>query len=67
MPVYEYQCLACGEKFDLLRGIRERDQKAACPKCGSKASKRVSSIFGTGASSLSENTCAPSRNPFKFG
>ncbi len=32
MPLYEYQCTACGEAFELLvRG----NEKPACPKCGS--------------------------------
>jgi len=41
MPIYEYRCLACGEHFEALRPIADREQ-ADCPACGSEAKFRVS-------------------------
>ncbi len=33
MPVYEYQCRACGERFDLKQSFSDEPIKV-CPKCG---------------------------------
>ena len=33
MPVYDYKCVQCGHRFDLLRSVSNRDD-AVCPKCG---------------------------------
>ena len=56
MPIYEYECVKCGEKFELRRSIDERDAEAKCPKCGASQAKRVLSTFGTASSGI---TCAP--------
>ncbi len=37
MPMYEYRCSNCGEEFELLRSMSERDEPSECPKCGSRA------------------------------
>jgi putative FmdB family regulatory protein len=50
MPIYEYECLKCGEKFDLRRNINDQDDDIKCPKCGTSKPKRVFSIFATGSS-----------------
>ncbi len=34
MPMYEYACRACQERFELFRPISERDETATCPRCG---------------------------------
>jgi len=42
MPIYEYQCGACGYKFEKLRKISD-DPLRICPSCGApKVSKLVS-------------------------
>jgi len=33
MPVYDYRCMQCGHRFDLLRSVSARDD-VKCPKCG---------------------------------
>ena len=43
MPIYEYVCSDCGNKFELLRSFSESDKEAACPKCN-KTAKRVVSV-----------------------
>ncbi len=40
MPIYAYECLACGERFDRLRRMAEADEPVACPKCEASQSKR---------------------------
>ena len=58
MPVYEYECAKCGEKFELRRDIGESEGELKCPRCGADHPRRVFSSFGTASSS---EACAPSR------
>ncbi len=46
MPVYEYQCGKCDEKFEQL--VRTGREKAACPRCRGRKLKKLFSIFGIG-------------------
>jgi putative FmdB family regulatory protein len=47
MPIYEYKCRKCGEKFEEYRGVYESDTEVRCPKCGSQDTERqISSFFG---------------------
>ena len=57
MPIYEYECIKCGERFELRRSIADSDSEVKCPKCGAEEPRRVFSVFATGSSS---GTCAPS-------
>jgi putative FmdB family regulatory protein len=51
MPLYEYRCNICGEKFEVRRGFFEREKETRCPKCGSEDTQRVySSTCGGGCS-----------------
>jgi putative FmdB family regulatory protein len=43
MPIYEYQCAKCGERFEIVSSLSERDEKAVCPACGGR---EVSQVFG---------------------
>ena len=45
MPVYEYLCDRCQQKYELRRPMSERDEAAPCPNCG-QAGKRQISTFG---------------------
>jgi len=45
MPTYEYECLACKHKFEILQSITARP-KTKCPKCGKKLKKLISSTGG---------------------
>ncbi|MDD4858893.1 MAG: zinc ribbon domain-containing protein [Dehalococcoidales bacterium] len=56
MPIYEYGCTKCGEKFELLRRFTDKDGDIKCPKCGKPAAKRTLSTFATASSS---GGCAP--------
>ncbi|MDO8671034.1 MAG: zinc ribbon domain-containing protein [Dehalococcoidia bacterium] len=46
MPIYEYVCTTCHEKFDLLRSVGRMDDSASCPCCRNGA-KRVLSTFAS--------------------
>jgi len=56
MPIYEYQCARCGEKFEQRRSIAESDKEARCPKCGDERAKRALSVFGIASAN---SACAP--------
>jgi putative FmdB family regulatory protein len=45
MPTYEYECEACGHKFEKFQSITA-DPIKKCPKCGKKKVRR---LIGTGA------------------
>lgn len=39
MPIYAFECAACGHDFDRLQKLADPDP-AACPECGAAAVKR---------------------------
>ena len=41
MPIYEYRCKKCEERFELMRRLADRDKKKACPACKSRATERI--------------------------
>lgn len=45
MPTYDYECSACGHKFDKFQSITA-DPIKKCPECGKNAVKR---LIGIGA------------------
>ena len=57
MPIYEYECQTCGERFELRRSMADSDNEIKCPKCGAEHPQRVFSAFAWGSSGQS---CAPS-------
>jgi putative FmdB family regulatory protein len=44
MPVYEYYCKRCQQRFELLRPVSRMDDPAACPE-GHAGATRVLSTF----------------------
>ena len=45
MPIYEYQCGACGHQMDKLQSISDAPL-TDCPECGKPALKKVISAGG---------------------
>jgi len=70
MPIYEYCCPDCGDKFELLRPFSQVDQVTLCPECNREAKRLVSSFasFARDAGGVSTpiggdsscNTCSSS-------
>ena len=58
MPIYEYVCLECGERFETLRLMREADMPIACSRCESEhTSRKVSVVFShTGGTMAAESS-----------
>ena len=48
MPIYEYRCKSCGNKFEKLVQGKE---KVTCPKCGKGSLEKLFSVFGVKSSS----------------
>lgn len=44
MPLYEYYCPPCGDRFELLRPASQMDDVAVCPS-GHTTNNRVLSLF----------------------
>ena len=67
MPIYEYQCPSCGNKFELRQGF-DAQSTYECDTCGAMAQRRISLVpvifkgkgwyvndYGRGNSSGSKN------------
>jgi len=66
MPMYEYRCRDCGERFEELRGSNEGDEGMECPRCGESRVERLLSAFATSsptgsspAGSSGGSSCGP--------
>ena len=44
MPIYEYECCGCQEKFEKL--VFRSDEAVCCNACGSSRVQRVMSVCG---------------------
>jgi putative FmdB family regulatory protein len=58
MAIYEYECLKCGERFELRRSMTDSDEEVRCPRCEAGSPRRVLSAFAT----ASGKSCS-SRSP----
>ena len=54
MPIYEYQCIGCGERFEVRQSVGEDGSKLNCPKCRAQNPKRLVSSFFSPTPSTSE-------------
>jgi putative FmdB family regulatory protein len=64
MPLYEFDCLNCGQSFEKLVRNTQAIKEVACPVCGQAHVQKKFSMFAAnvkGGSSSSVNTaaCAP--------
>lgn len=63
MPVFEYRCLDCNNKFDVFHKTQNLETEIKCPKCNSENSKKLFSAFSASMESFSggsESFSAPS-------
>ncbi len=42
VPMYEYQCPKCQHAFEQLVPTEQAGRTAACPRCGTRAERRLS-------------------------
>jgi putative FmdB family regulatory protein len=45
MPIYEYRCEECGERFEKLVRRAEPDEPVRCPRCGAVETRKQFSSF----------------------
>lgn len=61
MPLYEYECKACGEKFEKRVSFSQADETQECPACRSQQTKKRVSTFaslgGTASGSTGASSC----------
>ncbi len=50
MPMFEYVCRACGERFEELRSAKSEEPGPVCPECGSGDVVKLLSSFAAGPS-----------------
>lgn len=47
MPLYEYRCRECGERFEVLQRMGQGGEELTCPRCGEARPERVLSTFAS--------------------
>jgi len=64
MPIYEYECIDCGQPFEELVISISKEVEVNCPACDSKSVKKKISLFGITApnsgGSFSSSACTTS-------
>ena len=63
MPIYEYRCKKCGEKFEKLVRFGTSTSEIECPECGGRKVEKLISAFSARMSSTaaaSASACATS-------
>lgn len=68
MPIYEYICQDCGERYEKFIRSSTAKVELVCPACGSQRGEKKISLFGTIGSSSSSagssfRTSAPACGP----
>jgi putative FmdB family regulatory protein len=66
MPIYEYVCQNCGERYEKFVRSSLSQVELVCPRCGSTRAEKALSLFGLRGSSgqsQSSATLAPSCGP----
>ena len=59
MPIYEYQCGECDEKFEVIVRSSDEESGLRCPRCDARNVQRVVSVFSS-HSAGSPASCGPS-------
>jgi putative FmdB family regulatory protein len=70
MPIYEYMCFDCKERFEVIRAMKDADAPIVCLNCESDHTSRLLSLFNassggkvvagaqSGCSTCSSGSCA---------
>ncbi|HYO13912.1 MAG TPA: zinc ribbon domain-containing protein [Thermoanaerobaculia bacterium] len=63
MPLYEYRCRECGNRFEVLQRLGQGAEGLACPKCGAQQLEKQYSTFasagGTAQGGSAAGGCGP--------
>jgi putative FmdB family regulatory protein len=58
MPLYEYVCKSCGERFEKLVRMSGQPLMIACPACAGDEVERALSTFATGGGAQRSDAAA---------
>jgi len=60
MPIYEYRCKECDERFEQLVPLQAEHPPVTCPRCGTQEIRKLLSTFATTERnrSTSQSSCA---------
>lgn len=64
MPIYEYQCAACGHRFERI--MKSGAEAPACPACSATETKKIVAPFRTNGWSAFLDGMEKRVNPHKF-
>ena len=59
MPIYEYRCRSCHERFETLAALGA--DRAECPSCGAGGAERLLSTFQAGPARRQPSTFTPAQ------
>lgn len=45
MPIYEYECSECGERFEVRQAMGKGETDVRCPKCNAAKPRKLISAF----------------------
>jgi putative FmdB family regulatory protein len=57
MPVYEYECGGCGQRFEKLVSLSQARETMKCPKCGSESVRKLMSVFARAGGQPEASEC----------
>jgi putative FmdB family regulatory protein len=61
MPIYEYRCESCGDKFEKLVRRATDVMEAGCPSCGDKRLEQQYSTFAARGGSSEDGSFTPAQ------
>ena len=68
MPIYEYRCRECKNKFEVIQKSWEGPEDVVCPACKEKnPEKLISSCCGPSSEKTETSSAAPSCGSHRFG
>ncbi len=53
MPIYEYECTDCKNRFEIIHGADKTPDDLKCPKCGAGRPKKMISCFCSAPKAMS--------------
>ena len=58
MPIFEYQCKDCSNKYEIYHKSLSSSEKIECPSCGSENSKKLFSSFAASVEPAAGSSCS---------
>ncbi|MEJ2086139.1 MAG: zinc ribbon domain-containing protein [Acidobacteriota bacterium] len=58
MPLYEYQCESCSQRFEVLQRMGDGCEGVTCPECGGDRVRKQLSTFASSTGSSSSASSA---------